>query len=142
MDTLDSLKEGSEMLPWILVLVLAAIVAYALIKNPKTFLRVQRTKKCINCTHWDQEAGQAQLRRNPTFAAVMMVLTPNDELGKQVKEDVTDTDENGNVTVRKVVKRLPIYPVLENRWEYFGGCMQDHMLRHRTDTCEKFEAKA
>lgn len=81
------------------------------------------------------------MRRSSTFAHVMQVLTPNDEFGKKVYEEYDDLDETtGEVTKRKMAKRLPVWPTLENRWEYFGGCKKDDAVRHRTDKCEKFEA--
>jgi hypothetical protein len=70
------------------------------------------------------------LRSSPTFAQVMLSLSPNDEFG----EKVFATDAEG---MRHVVRRLPVFSPFEDRWEYFGGCAQDGMLRHRTDRCER-----
>lgn len=92
--------------------------------------------KCKNCKHWDHDAGQQMLLSKPTFASVMKALTPNDELG----EKVFATDPETGMTY--VERRLPVFPAFENRWEYFGGCMKESMIRHRTDHCDKFEARA
>lgn len=90
--------------------------------------------RCSNCKHWDHDAGQRQLHSSPTFARVMQVLTPNDEMGAREYA----TDETG---MRYVSSVKQVLPRLENRWEFFGGCRLDDVLRHRTDKCERFEAK-
>ena len=90
---------------------------------------------CRSCRSWDQDAGQRMLRSSPTFAQVMSALSPNDEFG--TKEYATDAEG-----MRYVVRRLPVFTPFEDRWEYFGGCSRDGVLRHRTDRCEHHRRRA
>jgi hypothetical protein len=82
------------------------------------------------------------LRSSPTFSQVMLSISPNQELGTKVYAEREVTDEAGNVTKQRYVEKvLPVWSAFENRWEYLGGCQADSVLRHRTDSCPKFQRR-
>jgi hypothetical protein len=128
----------------VLVGIAVFVVLLAVVAGGKLLWSRRRPKPklCRDCVNWDWDAGQKALSSSPTFRSVMQHVTPNQEFGEKVFDTRDITDVDGNVTQQRYVKtRLPVYPPFEDRWEYFGGCQELGVLRHRTDTCPKFQRR-
>ena len=117
---------------------LVALVGWKLLKQ-----RQAKPRTCAECTHWDLLSGQKALHSSPTFRQVMQHVSPNQEFGEKVFAERDITDIEGTVTKQRyVLKVITVYPTFEDRWEYLGGCQLDGVLRHRIDTCPKFQRRA
>jgi hypothetical protein len=86
--------------------------------------------QCATCAHWNQEEGQAIMRKFPAFAGAAEYVTPAEMAHGYVY------DEEGVRTGLAAPKELHAM-----RWEDFGACHECMELRHRTDSCDLYQIR-
>lgn len=86
--------------------------------------------RCDTCEHWNQEEGQAIMRKFPAFAGAAEYVTP-----AEMAHGYT-YDEEGVRTGLAAPKKFQTM-----RWEDFGACHECMELRHRTDGCDLYQIR-
>jgi len=116
-------------------------LAFLFVRSRRNPPEAPKPPRCSDCAHFDLAAGQTMLNSNPAFVQVMRAISPNQEFGTKTFREEDRTDAEGNVTKHRVAVIQPVYPPFEDRWEYLGACTAEGHLRHRTDSCPKFQRR-
>lgn len=121
---------------------------------------------CATCRHWDLEAGQNEMKRNPAFQQATEHLLPwqmahprqvkpnpayialEEKMQAAVKaEDHDEARKLHHELLRtdpgEVIDPSEYVPpeVLKLTWSDVGACAKHQELRMRTDKCEAYEMK-
>lgn len=94
-------------------------------------VRVPPKPTCASCVHWDQDAGRQVMARFPIFAQAAAVITPAEmAYGYEYNENDERVKLNGPPEAATI------------GWGDFGACDSHSELRHKSDKCDRYEAKS